>query len=197
MFPLLESIRIADGKIENLAAHQSRVEQSCKQLYLKPPSWQIGALVKNAQLPGTGIHKLRIVYDQEHAEWTVSPYTIKPVVTLKVVVADDVRYSHKFADRTVLDGLYAQRGEKDDILIVKDGMVTDTSYANIIFRRKGKWYTPTTHLLNGTMRQWLISRGVVEAIPISCESLPDFEEFNLINAMLRMDASPSDVSNIS
>jgi 4-amino-4-deoxychorismate lyase len=194
---LLESIRIADGKVGNLAAHQYRVEQSCRQLFLKEVKWRIENIVEPGKLPDAGIHKLRIIYNAEHVEWSISAYTIKPVGTLKLVAADNIEYQHKFADRANLDELYARRTEKDDILIIRDGMVTDTSYANIVFSKKDKWYTPVTCLLNGTMRQYLIKRGVVEAIPITAQDVWNFDQFRLINAMLRMDAPASDVSNIS
>lgn len=194
---LLESIRVADGKIGNILAHQYRIEQACQNLYLKKPKWRIENIVDPASVPTTGIYKLRIVYDWEHAEWSITPYTIKPVASLKLVTADNITYQYKFADRANLNELYARRVEKDDILVIKNGMVTDSSYANIIFSKKNKWYTPVTCLLNGTMRQHLIKSGTVEAIPIAATDVWYFDQFRLVNAMLRMDAPASDVSNIS
>jgi 4-amino-4-deoxychorismate lyase len=44
----------------------------------------------------------------------------------------------------------------DDIIIVRNGFVTDASYANLIFRKGDEWFTPATFLLAGTMRAFLL-----------------------------------------
>ena len=52
------------------------------------------------------------------------------------------------------------RGACDEILIIKDGHITDTSISNIVFRLPdGWWLTPFTPLLKGIMRTYLLESG--------------------------------------
>lgn len=198
MYRLLESIRVENGAAGNVQLHQQRVNASCQELFGKLPSWQIAGVLAELKLPVEGLHKLRIGYDADRAECTVTPYTIRPVSSLKLVNDDvGVDYRHKFEDRRKLDILFDRREDKDDILIVQNGMVTDTSYANIVLSSKGKWYTPQHCLLDGVMRQRLISKGAVEPVRIGVDDVKAFEQFRLINALLRFEAMSSDVSNIS
>ena len=71
-------------------------------------------------------------------------------------------------------GLYDLRNDCDDILIVKRGMVTDSSYANIVFRRGKRWYTPWSALLKGTMRLNLLERNKIYEEEIRVEDLRIF-----------------------
>ena len=52
-----------------------------------------------------------------------------------------MEYNYKWEDRSQLDALYAKRENVDDILIVKNGLITDTLYANIAFEKSGQWFT--------------------------------------------------------
>ena len=66
---------------------------------------------------------------------------------------DDICYPYKYTDRDNINRLIELRGDCDDILIIKNGMVTDSSYANVVFRDlNGNWVTPSTFLLPGTIR---------------------------------------------
>ena len=77
--------------------------------------------------------------------------------------------------------------ECDDILIVKNGRITDTSYANIVVRGSDNtWYTPSTYLLNGTRRQSLLDRGIIKEREITPASLRKFRELHLINSMINI-----------
>jgi len=88
------------------------------------------------------------------------------------------------------------RQASDDILIVKRGLVTDSSYANIVFRRGKHWYTPWSALLKGTQRTKLLERDVIHEEEIRVEDIETFETFKLINAMLEFESPEIDVSNI-
>jgi 4-amino-4-deoxychorismate lyase len=88
------------------------------------------------------------------------------------------------------------RDDCDDILIVKKGNITDSSYSNIVFRRGKNWYTPWSALLKGTMRQNLIDNNKIFQEQIELEDIESFKSFKLINAMLEFDGPEIDVSNI-
>ncbi len=96
-----------------------------------------------------GIHKCRIVYGKEVEEVTYAPYQMRQVSSLHLVVSDTIDYTYKSAHREELNALYAQKGMADDILIVRNGYLTDTSIANVALYDGDTWFTPAHPLLRG------------------------------------------------
>jgi 4-amino-4-deoxychorismate lyase len=85
----------------------------------------------------------------------------------------------------------------DDILIIKNGFITDTSFSNIAFFDGTQWFTPFTYLLNGTQRQHLLRQGAIVETEITPSDLKQFRYAKLINAMLDLETSPLiDIQNI-
>ena len=110
----------------------------------------------------------------------------REIRSLRLVAADDeLDYHLKYADRSALARLLQRRDDCDEILIVRDGAITDTSYSNVAFFDGRKYVTPDTFLLNGTRRQYLLGTGVLTERRItpsdlavssgSCSSMPCWE----------------------
>jgi 4-amino-4-deoxychorismate lyase len=78
----------------------------------------------------------------------------------------------------------------DDILIVKNGFLTDTSYANVVLWDDNRWFTPDTPLLAGTKRQYLLDTKQIESRKLHPKDLQHFTHARLINAMLDLDSGP-------
>lgn len=192
MSRLIETIRFSDGKFQNLDLHIRRIHRALN----GRPRWDLDGIFSGIAPPGDHIYKIRIVYDRDVASVSTALYTMRAIRTLKLVTDNNIMYDHKFEDRNDLERAFAQRDDCDDVLIVKNGKVTDTSYSNIIFRKGDRWFTPTTCLLNGTMRQYLLDAGAIESLPVSTADLAQFSHFKVINAMLRDEAPESEVSNI-
>jgi 4-amino-4-deoxychorismate lyase len=138
------------------------------------------------QISETGRHKVRFVYDQHEFEIEHHPYQPKIVKSLKIVEAPVLDYSFKYEDRSKLVGLFKEKGSADDILITQNGHITDSSYSNVAFWDGLEWFTPTTYLLNGVRRQYLISTGAIIERPIMIEDIKNYEKVCLINAMLEL-----------
>jgi 4-amino-4-deoxychorismate lyase len=136
------------------------------------------------------------VYDDVSREVEYLPYKPKPVGSLQMVYHDRIQYPYKYTDRSTINSLFALRKDCDDILIIKRGLVTDTSYANIVFKRKDVWVTPWSALLKGTMRAYLLERNLIVEEKIRMEEIKTFEAFKLINALLEFDAPEIEVSHI-
>lgn len=146
---------------------------------------------------GLGLHKCRIVYDTEIRDIAFLPYTPKAIKSLALISADDIGYDFKFEDRSHLNHLYQQRGNCDDILIVKDGCLTDSYYCNIAAWDGQKWLTPHRPLLAGTCRARLLSEGVIQEAELRPKDLKHFSHIRLVNAMLgwehAIDILPRDI----
>ena len=172
------------------------MNSSMMKLYGVAGSADLSQFLNSMDYPRTGLYKCRITYDDHSKMAEFLPYTFKPITSLKLVENDTILYEHKYADRSLINQLTERKGDCDDILIVKRGLVTDSSYANIVFRRGGKWYTPASYLLKGTMRENLLQSGRIIEKEIGVKDIANFEKFKLINAMLGFEGQECDISNI-
>ena len=192
---LFETIRICDGTPENLRLHEKRPNFSRQRLY--GSTCEI-SLADHISIPDdclTGVNRCRVIYEESIISVEFIPYQPAAVRTLKVVHADDIDYSLKYLDRTCLTSLVDLK-TADDVLIVKNGCLTDTSYSNIVFTDGRKWVTTDTPLLQGTMREKLLREGAIKKERITPVDLGRFTHFRLINAMLGFDAPLLPVKNI-
>ena len=193
---LLESIKLIDGEFRNLFYHERRMNRALKFLCGVQEYFNLEEFLQNLDWPEKGLFKCRMVYDDNSRDVEFIPYEYKTINSLRVVEHDRVSYEFKYAERRVINRLYDLRKNCDDVLIVKRGLVTDTSYANILFRRGKYWYTPWSALLKGTMRANLLERDLIQEEEIRPEDIKTFETFKIINAMWEFDAPEIDVSNI-
>lgn len=194
----IETIKIVDGRFYNLDYHQRRLSETSVAFFGKAPGWDLEEFLDRQKVPDDGFYKCRVTYGSDLVTVDFQPYTIKRVVTLKLVNGGGINYERKFADRRPLERLLRQKESSDDILILRDNMITDTSYANIVFADgEEEWYTPASPLLNGTMRQYLLESGRIREMPMGLKELDNFWKFKLVNAMLGWDAPESHISNIT
>jgi 4-amino-4-deoxychorismate lyase len=196
MSRLIESIYLKDGEFRNVKYHQLRMESSSKELFGVSNDSTLENKLQSSEYPESGLYKVRVIYDTEVKQIEFVPYLTKPVQSLKLISSDAISYAHKFENRQTLNELYQQRGKCDDIIIVRNGFVTDASYANPIFRKGDEWFTPATFLLPGTMRAFLLDSHRIKSTEIRVEDIVKYESCKLINAMLGMDAPEIPMSSI-
>jgi len=177
---LLETIKCDEGKIFNLKYHQVRCDKSRKSLFQNTTSLE---LKKYIHPPKKGLYRCRVLYAQNILSIEYIPYTEKSIQTLKIV-SSTLKYDLKYANRDDLNQLVKQHAKYDDILIEKNGLLTDTSIANIAFYAEGKWYTPKAPLLGGTIREKLLDDGLLHTKDIKKEDLNQYTQVALMNAMI-------------
>jgi 4-amino-4-deoxychorismate lyase len=185
---LLETIYLNNGAFRNLDYHQARMSKSSQSLFEANSPELVSALACNI-IPLSGLFKVRVMYGQEIKNIEFIRYQVKPVQSLKLVYDNHISYQHKFTDRSQLERLLDQKENADEILIVKNGLITDASFANIIFKKGERWFTPRAYLLNGVMRKCLLDNKHIEEADINEGNFRDYESCKLINAMLGMEAS--------
>ena len=193
---LIESIKLLDGTFYNLSHHEQRMNRSLKSLCGVHDHVDLEIFLSNVDVPTQGLFKCRIVYDDTSREIEFQPYQYKKIQSLRVVEHDRINYEFKYTDRKLINRLYELRKDCDDILIVKRGFVTDSSYSNIVFRKNNHWVTPWSALLKGTQRQKLLEQNIIQEDDIRMEDIRTFQSFKLINAMFEFDGDEIDVSNI-
>lgn len=177
---LLETIKIVAGEISNLPYHQRRCNRSRRILFNTSEPLNLACHITD--IPVKGIYRCRILYDTLLQRIEYLPYTPKEIHRLKVV-ASEIDYPHKYADRASLSRLLQPHSNIDEVIIEKEGLLTDTTIANIAFYGNGRWYTPETPLLEGTMRAQLLEKGVLQKRLIRKEDLHHYSHIALMNAM--------------
>lgn len=186
-YPLFESLSVVNGEILNKDYHIKRFEAAYTVLYHHLPTYN---LLEKIDIPfqfQSGRVKLRISYGKNGKDYAFRKYQKKEVKRLKIVRDNGIDYALKWEDRSHLDALFKKREHSDDILILKNGKITDTSYANIVFFDGYHWVTPATFLLNGTCRARLLDLGQIKEENILLKDLSSFKGFQLINALLDFD----------
>jgi len=182
---LVESVKLKDGRLYNIDFHSDRFNRTRRDLFGTGLAVNLEKKIIIPAYANRGLFKCRIEYDDNIRNIEFTPYELKQVNTLRLVEAGDLEYSYKFINRNGLNELYDKRLECDDILIVKNGFITDTSYSNIVVSGKdGRWYTPSSYLLAGTKRAYLLNRGFISEREITPVSLRRYKELRLINSML-------------
>jgi len=186
MYRLLESIRCENGVLQNLSWHQSRLDNSQKALFSSFQNISLRMLTVPEEFK-KGLYKCRVIYAEDIENVEFLPYQLPKIQSLKLVVNDEIEYRHKFADRSDIQKMFEKRGDADDILIVKHGLITDTSYANILFFDGKNWLTPSKPLLHGTQRSKLLAETKIIPASLTPADLPKFSKARLINAMIRFE----------
>ena len=183
MCRFIETIRAENGVIEELERHRNRISQTLKDHGMTVfPAME--NLLFNMKVHGQGRIRIRIEYGTDgYVCMEQFPYLRKKIQKLRILhfIPPDDRY--KYADRTWINSLLL-RSDADEILIIHDGRITDTSIANITFFDGSTWWTPDTPLLKGTERDRLMGMGIIQEARLSVQDLASFSGFRLINAML-------------
>jgi len=190
MCQLVESIKLKDGVIQNLEYHQMRMNRSMDELFPESPKINLERAITIPENCNSGIFKVRVLYGNSVQKIEIEPYTFRTIQSLKVVHHESIDYHLKYTDRQILQKLFAQRENYDDIIIVKNGLVTDSFAANLFFFDGETWFTPNSPLLKGTKRQLLIDQGFVFEKKIRLEDIRSYQKIGLINAMIGFEEMP-------
>ncbi len=95
-------------------------------------------------------------------------------------------FYHKTTWRDCYDKPLADAGDCDDVLLWNsDGLVTETTIANVLVRSGTKIFTPPVHcgLLAGTYRNWMLDQGMIEERPVTIAELAEATEIMVINSV--------------
>jgi 4-amino-4-deoxychorismate lyase len=179
---LVESIWISGRTVMKASYHQQRYAASLHQLY---PHAKEENLLDHIEvdLCTSFDTKCRIIYSDKIEKVDYTPYQRKTIKSAKIVVDDKVTYALKYEARPQLDALYKQRNGSDEIVIVKNDLVTDGYYYNLVFEDDFGLYTPLQPLLVGTMRQKLLDQKLIKPIEISINHIHRFKKIHFINAL--------------
>ncbi len=184
----LETIKVEDGKLFHLEYHQKRYESVLSSLHVTA----FQNLQSLLHPPQKGLYRCRVLYSDKSIAVSYHLYHKRKIEKLKLIFDDTIEYSKKYADRSQLDNNFAYKEDADDILMIKNDLVTDTSIANIAFFDGEKWLTPKNPLLKGTTRARLLDTKQIYEKNIYVHELVKYEKVALLNAMIDFDIIAED-----
>jgi len=174
---LFETIKIEDGQIFNLDWHNRRFNKSQKEFFSNPSTTELEAFITP---PKTGLFRCKIIYNTQVQSVEYFPYQAKTFQSFKIIPSQ-LEYDYKYSDRSEFQHLLK---DYDEIIIERDGLLTDTTIANIAFLDGEQWLTPRTPLLEGTTRARLLDEGFLKLENIKKENIKKYSHFALMNAMI-------------
>ncbi len=183
MSSYLETIKAVDGKIFNIFYHQKRYESVLNSFGIQ----KYENLLEYLNPPQKGLYRCRVVYSFDTISVTYHLYKKRDIQTLKLVYDDNIKYDLKSENRERLNDLFQQKNNCNDILIVKNRLITDTTIANIAFFKDGIWFTPKEPLLKGTTRARLLDEGKIVEKSIRVTDIFNYTQVALLNAMIDFD----------
>jgi 4-amino-4-deoxychorismate lyase len=182
MSQFIESIKIEDQEVFLLELHQKRVNATFAHFGMEN-SIDLAKIIKDLKIDEDGFFKLRIVYDlNRNYKTQLIPYAVAEIDSFQLVENNTYDYAFKFEDRKEFERMKT-KAKTEEIIIVKNNYITDTSYTNLLFLKDEKWYTPSTYLLNGVMRQHLLATKKIKETEITLQNIKEFTHFQLINSM--------------
>lgn len=191
MSRFLETIRCANGVLENLSWHEARLNRTRRATFGTTEEWDLELRVRvPSGLDPHQVYRCRLVYGQDIESIEFISYAIRPIRALHLVPAEHLDYGFKYADRAALDGLRAGLPADEEVLILKNGLLTDTTYANVALFDGASWYTPAQPLLEGTQRARLLAEGVLIRERLAAADVRYFRKIRVFNAMLPWGEGP-------
>jgi 4-amino-4-deoxychorismate lyase len=186
----IETIAVRNRQIENIKYHEARLNKTRKELWGYNDLWNLSEILEIPESVTNDLHKCRLSYGKEIENIMWEPYTARTILKIRKVYHDAIDYSYKYDQREELNDLYAQRGDADEILIIKQGMITDSFYCNVAFFDGKHWYTPDTYLLPGTQRAFLLDSGIIQEQRMREQDIDKFSHIKLFNAMVGWENAP-------
>lgn len=180
----IESIRVFGGKAENLSYHQARVRDTFAHHFRNRKPVSLQQVIDDNPPPENGLFKLRIVYSEtvEVAEYL--PYLTPHFKIFRCFsVPDDFEYQFKSANRQLFDEISQKAGADVLPVLIRKGVVTDSTITNLIFKKRDQWFTPTSLLLQGVQLQKVTEAFPLHRIKIRETEIETFDAIYPINAL--------------
>lgn len=179
-----ETICVENRQLKNLPYHEARLNKTRRELWGYHDNWNLAELLPIPDMLDGGMQKCRVAYskDIDNVKW--EPYSPRVIRKIRRVYHDEIDYQYKYDNRDALNALYAERGDADEILIIKKGLVTDSNFCNVAFSDGKRWFTPASPLLPGTQRALLLDEGIIETAEIRESDIGTFGQIRLFNAMV-------------
>ena len=168
------------GIAHNLFYHQQRLNATLQKFNIKASYILSELIIPPDQL----LYRCRFLYDASSYHIEYLDYIPRKITSLRLIHNNTLEYSSKYSDRNELNNLFDARDGCDEILIVKNGYLTDTTTANIALFIDDQWLTPKVPLLEGSTRSRLMHEKKILPAHLTVTDLFRAQKIALMNAMI-------------
>lgn len=184
-YPFVETICLIDGKPRLLRYHNRRLNHTRKMIFGSTDFIDLADYIP--QKSHSGKQKLRVLYNERILSVKATDYQIDEIEKISAVTIDSsFSYTYKSSNRAYFAQLLDEHNAQD-LVLIQNNLITDTTYCNLIFFDGHRWLTPSQPLLEGCMRQNLIENHGILPVIIRTEDLDKLVSFKRINAMRSFD----------
>jgi 4-amino-4-deoxychorismate lyase len=185
----LETVKYEFGEFQNITFHQARIEKTKTSSKINL-CLELQAYLRNIKINISKSYRFRIIYDEKIKRIEHFEIKKREFKKLKLIFDNEINYSFKYSDRSIFDKYLKEihNSNFDEILIIKNNLVTDTSISNVAFYDQNLkiWKTPATFLLNGTTRQRLLKNGKIIEENLTLDEIKKskYTKVAMLNAIL-------------
>lgn len=171
-----ETIKTLNSHFYHLDYHSFRLNQTRKQLFGIDKDLDLKNILPIQKK--SGLFRCKVIYSKEIEQIEFFEYKMREFKSFKFINIE-FDYRFKFLDRADIESI--NRDGVDEVIFVKNGLITDTSISNIAILKNKEWLTPKKPLLNGTTieRFKFLKKRDLEPI-----DLIKAEKVALLNAMM-------------
>jgi len=197
MCRFLETIKLNNGEFYRLKYHQDRINNCFAMFYPDVNVPDLSVFLSHNSFPEEGLWKCRVLYDLHGFQKPeIIKYEIRDIKTMKIIETDLEAMTYKSTERQAISKLYDLRGDCDDVLLVRNGCVADSSYTNIAMFDGDKWITPKRPIIFGTNRAYLLDNNLITEGDIAISDISKFQKIRMFNAMIEFGEIELDISSI-
>jgi 4-amino-4-deoxychorismate lyase len=196
MYRFVETLMWKQALMPLLTDHLNRMIRTCEAHHIQVPDLNDLQQELDQLNFDTDKLKLRILYGEQGYKILAQPYQKFVPERLYLLKADHIQYPYKYLDRQDILELKNQVPPDSDIIMLQDGLITDASYANLVFGDDHTWWTPRKPLFAGIRRQHLLQSGQIHEREIGPDDLKYFTRVGLINALLDLGESEQSIDKI-
>jgi len=175
-----ETLKVQHGEIQNLHFHNKRLNETISKNFGIDSKIALQEHIKQEDFT---LERCKVIYHDTIKKIQFFPLIPRVFHSFKILKTD-ITYNFKNVDREGIEALLEQKGACDDIIMIKDGLLTDTSIANIAIYDGKAWITPKKPLLKGTMRASLIEKQLLLEKDVKIKDIENAKGFALMNALL-------------
>lgn len=183
LFPLFETIAIINGKAQNLAYHQARLDNAMQYYFKQNNTFELSQILQIPIIYQQGLVRCRVDYNATDFKITFYAYTPRKIERFQCVYTDNLDYRFKYSDRKRLEFLKNLHPQVDEIIIINNGYVSDCTLGNLLFLCENQWISSQNYLLKGTQLSYLVEQKVVTLTQITATDLRHFQAVMMVNAL--------------
>jgi 4-amino-4-deoxychorismate lyase len=143
--------------------------------------------------------RLRLDFGSWGYSFTIAPFIKRVIRKVGLIGLTHEEYPFKFRDRNWIDQIRNAYPDFDEIIMTKNGLITDSLWANLAFFDGSNWFTPENSLLAGTKQALLLDQNQLTYRAIKRYEIGDYQTISFINALYNLGeltVKPQDIISI-